>query len=123
MRILRLGSFPFLGVLVFATTVYAQQPTAPAARDPQAVSVLTKCLTASGGAQAISAIQDFTATGNVTYFWAGEQVQGSVTVRGIGAGDFRLDANLPDGTRSWAATGLDGNVKDATGKTTNIPIY
>ncbi len=36
----------------------------------QAVSILNSCVTASGGATAIASIQDFTASGTITYNWA-----------------------------------------------------
>jgi hypothetical protein len=78
--------------------------TASSTKDPQAVSVLTQSLTAVGGIPAILAITDYTATGNVTYHW-GDDVQGSVTVRGSASGQFRLDANLPTGLRSEAING------------------
>jgi len=69
----------------------------PPQRDPQAMAILTQCLNAGGGAQTLAAIQDFTALGAITYSWAGQQVEGSVIVRGRGPGQFRLDAALPGG--------------------------
>ncbi|HKV77341.1 MAG TPA: hypothetical protein VJP02_04335 [Candidatus Sulfotelmatobacter sp.] len=80
-------------------------------------------MAASGGAQAVATIQDFTGTGTITYFWAGQQVQGSVTVRAKGVSDFRLDANLPDGIRSWAAIRGKGFTKNASGQLVTIPYY
>jgi hypothetical protein len=68
-------------------------------QDPQAVSILNQVIAASGGTQAISAVSDYTATGNITYY-PGQQVQGTVTVRGLGTWEFRIDAVLPAGTRS-----------------------
>lgn len=120
MRIMRLGPLFVLSLLVPATTIHAQQSSTTAPHDTQAVNTLVQCLTAAGGVQAISAIQDFTGAGNITYFWAGQQVTGPVTVRGLGVPYFRLDAQLPQGTRSWLVTGLQGTTKSADGST--IPI-
>ena len=46
--------------------------------------MLTQALNAAGGTSAVSMIQDFTGTGTITYFWAGQEVSGPVTVRGLG---------------------------------------
>jgi hypothetical protein len=119
MRIQRLGPLFAFSALLFVVPIRAQQSTTPT-RDPQALSMLQQCLTAAGGTQAISAIQDFTETGSITYFWAGQQVNGTVTIRGLGLSDFRLDANLPQGTRSWLVNGLQGTVKNADGSTKPI---
>jgi outer membrane lipoprotein-sorting protein len=54
-------------------------------------------------------------------FWAGEQVTGAVTLRGRGADQFRLDASLPQGTRSWAVSDGQGSISEPTGKTSLIP--
>jgi len=99
-------------ILAFLLTTATAQTTAPtsghATKDPQAVTILNASLNASGGLAAISSIQDFTETGNITYYWAGEQVQGSVTVRGMGVNNFRVDSSLSSGTRTWAVSGYGG---------------
>lgn len=122
MPVLRLGLLFAFAILFSASLTLAQQTTtsATAVRDPQALNILAECLTAAGGAQAISGIQDFTETGNITYFWAGQQTIGSVTVRGLGTSYFRLDADLSQGTRSWAVNGLAGTTKNADGSL--VPI-
>jgi hypothetical protein len=84
-------------------------------KDPQAVSVLTQALNAAGGPAALSPIQDFKGTGTITYYWGGEEVNASVTVKGRGTGQFRLDANLPDGVRSWAVNNGTGFLKNTDG--------
>jgi hypothetical protein len=101
------------GVLVcflfFAVSAEAQQtqptqtsqPQSPAPQDAQAVSVLTQALTVAGGLPAIEAIADYTATGNVTYHWNPEE-QGSVTIRGLGQIEIRIDSILPSGQHSEA---------------------
>lgn len=101
--------FPRFGLvlclLLFNIPLWGQQtqqattPT-PAPQDPQALSVLNQALAVAGGAAAIEAITDYTATGNVTYHWAGKDVLGSVTVNGRGSDQVRIDTIMPDGARS-----------------------
>jgi hypothetical protein len=127
---------PFLTV-VFASLLLApvatrsQQAAAPAAaasnanpaapvRDPQAVAVIAQTLAATGGASAFAAIQDFTAAGQITYFWAGTETTGSATLRGRGPDQIRLDANLPEGIHSWAVTETKGAIKKPDGSTKSI---
>lgn len=107
--------------LLLSVSLSAQQTPPTAQRDSQAVTLLEQCLNAAGGTSAIGAIKDFTGTGNITYYWAGEQVTGSVTVRGLGASLFRLDAQLPDGPRSWLVTDLKGSIRKADGTVSRIP--
>jgi hypothetical protein len=69
----------------FAVPTWAQQtqpltsaPTAP--KDAQAVDVVNQALAAAGGVTAITAISDYTGSGNITYHWGVDHdVQGSVT--------------------------------------------
>jgi hypothetical protein len=101
-----------------------QQASLPAPhRDPQAVLILTQALSVAGGIEALSAIQDFTGTGTITYYWAGQEVSGAVTVRGRGTGQFRLDASLPSGERSWAVNNGTGVLKEANGTVNSIQGY
>jgi hypothetical protein len=75
-------------------------PPPPLQQDAQAVSILNQALTAGGGTQAISAVTDFTEAGTVTYP-AENGVQGAVKVTGLRGTEFRIDAEVPGGTRSW----------------------
>ncbi len=111
-----------LAFLFLHSSVIARgQESGQATRDPQAVAILAQALTV-GGASAQSA-QDFTATGTITYYWAGEEVKGPVTVRSRGGQQFRLDASLPEGTRSWAVTKEGGSVKEMDGRKSSIPSF
>lgn len=112
---MKFASLWFLALLFAAQSAFAQASQTSASRDPQAVALLTQALAAVGGGSAVSAIRDFTATGTITYFWAGEEVSGTVTVRGLGFSLFRLDAQLPSGDRSWFVTDIRGSVKDSDG--------
>jgi outer membrane lipoprotein-sorting protein len=103
-----------------ASAQQAKQPSPTAlVRDQQAVLLLTHALNAAGGSS-ISLVQDFTGTGNITYYWAGKEVTGTATVRGLGVTQFRLDAQLPEGPRSWVATDIQGTIKETDGKTKPI---
>ncbi len=113
MRFPRLVSFG-LALLLLSAPLPAQQ-SPPPQRDPQAITVLSQTVNAAGGLTAVSAIQDYTATGTVTYLWAGQPVQGTVTLRQKGADEFRLDANLQSGIRSWAVSYGAGSVKETDG--------
>lgn len=77
-------------------------------RDPQALTILNNSLSAVGGLAAVGNIQDYTGTGNMTFYWANDPVQAQVTVRGMGTGYFRYDAVLPNGTRTWAVAQFSG---------------
>ena len=86
-----------------------------------AAAILTQSLNASGVGQSPGLA--FTANGTITYFWGGEQVQGPATLRARGHDQFRLDANLPEGTRSHAVSRRAGTRKEANGKRTEIPYH
>src|SRR2546425_892815 len=60
-------------------------------KDPKGVDVLIQSVNASGATNPLKPIQDFTATGAITYFWAGEQVQGTATVKGRASDQFRIE--------------------------------
>ncbi len=101
-----------VSVLLLTPGLAAQQPPR---RDPQAVSVLVQCLNAGGGVGAISAVQDFIAAGTITYYWAWKEVSGTVTVRGRVYDQFRLDATIPQGTRSLAVSRGVGFLREVNG--------
>ncbi len=77
-----------------------QQSNPSVQRDAQAISILSQAVNAVGGHATVAGIQDFTATGTITYSWAGEAVPGTVTVYGKGVHQFRMDANVSGGTQS-----------------------
>jgi hypothetical protein len=108
-----------VAILIVVSVLSSAQNT----QDPQAVSVLNSCIAASGGLTAINGIQDFTASGNVTYYWAGQNVQGSVTLKALGTANFRVDAVLQAGTRSWAVSNGTGALIDTDGTRTTVPYY
>ena len=110
-------SFTFLPV-----SVVSQEQTAPSvSRDPQAVAILAQALTVAGASA--QGAQDFTATGAITYYWAGEEVKGSAMIRGKGTEQFSLEVTLPEKTRSVTVKGGKGATKEIDGSTTVIPYY
>ena len=83
-----------LGVLFLFSSWAAGQTTTITAnttvtRDPQAVSLLTQPVNSAFGATGLGTYQDFTATGRIRYFWAGDQVLRSATLLGRGHDQFR----------------------------------
>jgi hypothetical protein len=110
----------------FAVSILAQQTstsaTQPTQRDAQALTILSQVVNAAGGLQVLSAIQDFTASGTVIYNWADSPVQGNVTLKGRGLGQFRLDSALPDGTRTWLVNSGTATQKSADGTISPLPF-
>ena len=122
MRFPRLVSFS-LALLLNSAPLLSQQPSPTAQRDPQATTVINLALNAAGGIAALSQIQDYTGSGTIVYSWADSQVQGSVTVKGRGLAQFRLDATLPAGVRSFIVSNGTGSLRELDGTTTPIPYY
>jgi hypothetical protein len=124
MRTTRVGLF--VVCLLIATIPAAAQKSASsqaAQRDPQAVTLLLQSLASVGGATSLSAIQDFTASGTITYYWADAPVRGSVEVRSKGTDELRLDASLPVGVYSWLVNDGSGFSKSPEGNITAIPAH
>jgi hypothetical protein len=125
---MRSARFGLLIFLLFGVSVWAQQPASsqqgitppPAPKDPQAVSVLNQALGAAGGAVAIKAVSDYTATGNITYNWNPVE-QGSVTVLGLGFDQFRVDANLSRGVHSSVISAGQTTTKTQEGVISQYP--
>ncbi len=102
-------------------------PSAPQ-RDPQAVDILKQCLNLAGGVSTIGAVVDYTASGAITYHWAGKDVEGSVTLLGRRLNQFRMDTVLPSGVHSWVTSNgkarekaEDGTVSEIVGFSTLSP--
>lgn len=114
----------FSAISFLSARLVGQQGTPPtAARDPQALSVLERSLNAAGGTDSLGKIRDYVASGKIVYYWAGEEVEGHVILQGRGIGQFRLEANLPRGVRSWAINNGTGALKETDGQKTPIPSH
>lgn len=121
---MRMARIIFFGSLIFLVSAQlSSQPTSTTVqRDPQAVAVLQQTIAAMGGGTAIGSVQDFTGSGTITYYWAGAEVNCAVTLRGKGGEEFRLDSNLPQGTKSWAVSDGQGSIQEPTGQKSSIPF-
>jgi hypothetical protein len=113
------GSQPTPAIVTGARAVTPLQPLG-LQRDPEAVAILTTAIKIAGGAGPLSAVEDYVATGTITYYWGSEGVTGNVTIKGRGTGQYRLDADLPEGERSWIVNQGSGSVKEANGTITPI---
>jgi len=122
MRVARLV-LSFVPIFGFSPRLNSQQSVVTTQRDPQALVLLTKSLNVTGGVAYIAAIHDFTATGTITYNWAGEAVPGSLTVYGKGLNEFRMDANVSSGTQSFILNGAEGALFPLNGPKTKLPFY
>jgi hypothetical protein len=100
--------------------VFCQSATA---KDPSAVATLGEVLSVGGGAVAISSNHGYKATGTITYYWAGKEVTGRVVLRSRGLRQFRLDASLPDGVRSWWVSNGAGALKESNGTVSTVPYH
>jgi hypothetical protein len=92
-------------------------------QDPQAVAILSRCVNAAGGASAVAAVGDFSGTCTAIFYWAGSEITATVTLKGRGTQQFRVDASLPAGTRSWAVSYGIGVLVGADGTRSKIPYY
>ena len=101
----------------------AQTLSGTPSSDPQAVAILTESLNASGAFGTVNPARDFTARGTIAYFWAGEKIEAPATIRARGPDQFRLDADLPQGTRSLVVSRQVGARRDADGRLTPLPYH
>jgi hypothetical protein len=107
----------------FSIAQQTQAPASPPQRDPQAIAILTQAVNTAGGTPGITAVQDFTGTGNINYFWAGKSVAGSVAVYGKGLDKFRMDADVSGGTQSFIVDGKAGSLTSLYRPKTKLPVY
>jgi hypothetical protein len=102
-------------LFALSSLVSAQTASNAVTKDPQAVSILTQSLRAVDTSLALSGLQDYSGTGTITFNWPGEQSPVPVIVRGMGLTNFRLDASLPDGMRTYAVSNYSGIVISQNG--------
>lgn len=111
-------------VLVFLTWLISQgvagqqNPVLPQGlqRDERALGILNKALTAAGWRVAPGTVPSFRASGTITYFGADGQISGPATILGRGAHQFRLNAELPQGSRSLLLNGRRSKLQEGTGR-------
>lgn len=108
MRI-RQCSYLILLIVTSISTLNAQQN---GVKDSQAVALINSCLQASGGSQAVSNVQDFVASGTATFNWD-SPAQATIALKGrVSSNQFRIDAILSNGMRSWAVNNGQGVLAD-----------
>jgi len=107
----------------FSLQTQAQGTTIPSAqKDAQAITILSQAVVALGGSTAISAIKDYSGTGTMIFHQSQtEQVSGTVTISGLGRGEFRMDSNLSTGTRSFSIDQGRTHQKREDGTVTHLP--
>jgi hypothetical protein len=113
---------PFLFVLAIIAVPTQGQSQQSVTKDPQAVTILQQALSVAGGAAAISAIKDYSGTGTMIFHQSqAQQVNGTVTIRGLGLGEFRMDSNLSTGTRSFSISQGRTHRKREDGAVSHFP--
>jgi hypothetical protein len=117
MRFKRFVMLIFLPLSVSAWGQQTQRSTAPPAglQGP-----LSQALAIAGGVPAITAITDYTATGNLIYHGS-QNVQGTVTLSGKGLDQFRMDTSLSTGVRSHVVNNGMATTKDENGTVSSFP--
>jgi hypothetical protein len=119
-----LRSFAFAVLCcIFAFPTNAQQTSTGVTQNPTAVTLLTQSLNAMGGLAAITAIQDYTGTGTITYNWANQPVSAPATVQSMSVSTFRIDSSLSNGIQTWAIDGMAGVFITPSGSRRNAPFY
>jgi hypothetical protein len=102
-------------ILFVAIFLTAENPAKNIHRDGDAIEILTRAVAAAGGLQALSNVRDLTESGEVTFHW-GEGHTGAVTIQALGGDRFRMEADLPEGKRTWAVRAGVGSVKEPKGR-------
>lgn len=114
----------FLVVSVFPGIAHGQLASnAQAIRDKEAVNIFSASIKAGGGEAALSKVEDFTATGSITYFWAGREVKGQAALKGNSRDEFRMDSNISSGIRSVVAGKNAAKITEANGDSREIPFH
>ena len=106
-----------LALIVISFFPYAySQATQPIAKDPQAVSLLGQVLNVAGGLPAITTVRDFMAKGKITLYHSPQDESGTVTIKGRGMEQFRMEVSLPEGVRTAVADRGTAWTKETDGK-------
>jgi hypothetical protein len=118
----------FITIFCLSAAVYGQSAKQrpikqqPVPRDPQAVSLLRECVRAGGG-QSLGKIEDFRATGQITYASPGREDAGQVSIAGKGTHSFSLTTQMSEGSESWVVEHMKGQSKDIRGRVQTIPPH
>jgi hypothetical protein len=92
-----------------------QKPSGPTITgDPEALMILNRAIAAGGGVEAIRAIDDFEASGDITYYRAGREIKGSTKIKARGLSQVRMDSQLEDGVHSIVLSRGEGRIIEPT---------
>jgi hypothetical protein len=124
MRSARLGISVCFSLLSLSALGQQSQPapvTTPPIQDPQAVFVLNQALNIAGGVAGFNAVTDYTSFGDFTYHGT-QDLNGPATIKALGMNEFRMDATLPTGTKSWIVFEGVTTTKTEDGTTLQLPF-
>jgi hypothetical protein len=113
-------SVAFLIAVTSSVFLSSQDALKVAGRDPMLLNILTRIVTAAGGAQRLAAVQGLSESGEIEFYW-GENIKGPVTIRSLGGTHFRMEADLPQGKKIWVANDGSGSRKEADQKAVALP--
>lgn len=103
----------FIAIYAALFPLVSPAQSAASRRDRQALTILGQALSASGGLSAVAAMRDYTASGRVTFRWD-QVIDGEISITERSS-DIRIDASLPNGSRSWYILNNYGREKDVDG--------
>src|SRR5258707_187083 len=104
-------------LLLASTPLFCQAQAQSKAhqRDPLLLDVLKRAVNVAGGSEALASVRDLTESGEITFHWA-EEVKGSVIIYALGTNRFRMEADLPEGRRTWVVKAGGGSLREPEGK-------
>jgi hypothetical protein len=110
-------------ICVFMGVTRAQQTAnSMPVRDWRGMLVLQQAVQAAGGLRAIDAVQSYSASGRITFYWTEDGTEGDLIMKGRGVHDFRLDAHMANGIEEWwAIKDWSGFKKEADGRVRYLP--
>jgi hypothetical protein len=108
-------SVVLLTIITSCSSLFCQEQSKPSQRDPALLDVLTRVVNTAGGVQALASVHDLTESGEITFHW-GKGVKGPVTIRSLGGNHFRMEADLPEGKRTWLVNDGYGITRQEKGK-------
>jgi hypothetical protein len=108
--------FVSLFALLLSCSLQSQQTSIRTPeRDAQSVGILSRTMLAAGGSPAISSIHDIVEKGKITFYWS-KDVKGPVTIMNHDGNCFRMEADLPEGARTWIVKTGVGSLKEPQGR-------
>ena len=101
---------------VLAVSLFSHAQSKQPRRDPVLLDVLSRVISAAGGSQSLSSVHDVSESGEIIFYSADEEVKGPVVIRLLGGNHFRMEADVPEGKRTWVVKDGMGSLKEADGE-------